>query len=213
SDEDIYTIPLKEPSHYGAGIRKRGIKFIPASDPNAELTPAPIPKSFAERYLSIVIGESSQNAEDVAQNIIMTSTETTTCEICKLPLDPKNIAAHESSLAHQSSLQHIHPPSAVDRKRKGVSYLQSYGWDPDSRLGLGAEGEGIRHPIQAQEKVDKAGVGVDRSRSITPGKAVPVEVQKALSAKELRKQERDKKRRDERLHDMFYTDDRVAKYL
>jgi hypothetical protein len=209
-EEEFYTVALKEASYFGAGIRKKGVKFVPASDPNAELTPTQPAKSFSERYLSIVMDEADAKAE--LPHADTKDTAEIRCEVCKLPVDPSNVAAHESSLAHQLSLQHIHPPSAVDRHRKGVSYLQSYGWDPDSRTGLGAAGEGILHPIRPQEKKDKVGVGASRSRSSTPGKQVQAKPEK-LSGKALRKLEQEKKRRDQRLHDMFYTDERVARYL
>jgi len=214
-----YTVPLKEPSYFGAGITKRGIKFLPASNTDAELTPASSTTSSADRYLSIVLGKTSSEA-----NLLLeppTANPEAICDICKLPVDPSNAATHESSLAHQVSLEHIHPPSAVDRTRKGVFYLQNAGWDPDSRRGLGATGEGILHPIKPKENMTKEGLG-SRSRLTKPGKPTPVNTKPGkptpvkapkLNAKQRLKLEQEEKKRKKRLHDMFYTDDRVERYL
>lgn len=47
-----------------------------------------------------------------------------------------------------------------------MRYLSSYGWDPDSRLGLGATGrEGIREPVRTRPKNDTVGLGMNLDRS------------------------------------------------
>lgn len=147
------------------------------------------------------------------------------CEVCNLPLVPavsqtassssdgKKILPHEASLVHQLCLSHSHPPSHLDRTRHGLRYLESYGWDPDSRLGLGAPGrEGIREPIKSRVKNDTVGLGV----KIDPVKAkAPVKdakVQK-LNAKEVRKMEMEGKKKRERLQEMFYRNEDIERYL
>lgn len=208
SSDDEYTVPFVGPAPYLAGLKKKKIKFVAAGTLEGTLNDAPSlsGQDIAAQYLALVMGEEKplQQEEQV----------TSVCEVCKLPVPGKERAKHEASLAHQVSLSHAHPPSSVDRTRKGVAYLKSYGWDPDSRLGLGASGEGIRHPIQAKEKKDKAGLG-DTSRDIKPrdmGNKVQ-KVPEGLTPKDIKKLEAQKKRRDRKLHDMFYTDERVAKYL
>jgi hypothetical protein len=203
---ETYTVPLKEPTYYGAGIKKQGIKFVPASTPSTEHPDSSKLTSVGDRYLEIVFGKKPNSDKDQ-----IATTSTSTCDICRLPVNTANAVAHETSLAHQVRLEHIHPPSAIDRTRKGAAYLKEMGWDPDSRKGLGAGGDGMLYPIQPKQKVDKAGIGIP-SRSTTP-KPAPSKVQKLLNPKELRKLEAEKKKRDQRLHDMFYTDERVARYL
>ncbi|CRL29407.1 D111/G-patch [Penicillium camemberti] len=144
------------------------------------------------------------------------------CEVCKLPI-PKatadatdqNPRPHESSLAHQICLTHSHPPSHLDRTRSGLRYLSTYGWDPDSRLGLGASGrEGIREPIKPRAKHGTAGLGtgLDRDGDPLPPKPPPVKVQK-LNAKQVRNKIAEDKKRAERIRKAFYQNDEVLKYL
>ncbi|KAJ5969746.1 hypothetical protein N7501_005994 [Penicillium viridicatum] len=139
------------------------------------------------------------------------------CEVCKLPI-PKSTAntrPHEASLAHQICLTHSHPPSHLDRTRSGLRYLSTYGWDPDSRLGLGASGrEGIREPIKPRAKHGTAGLGtgLDRDGDPLPPRPVPVKVQK-LNAKQARNKIAEDKKRAERMRKAFYQNDQVMKYL
>lgn len=206
-DDEIetYTVPLREPTYYGAGVKKQGITFVPASTPTIDLsTDTQKPVDIRDRYLEIVFGKKPESDQDQ-----VATSSTSTCGICRLPVRSANAVAHETSLAHQVCLEHIHPPSAIDRTRKGAAYLKEMGWDLDSRKGLGASGDGRLYPIQPKEKADKAGIG----RSSTPKPAAPKVQKKLLNPKELRKLETEKKKRDQRLHDMFYTDERVARYL
>ena len=93
------------------------------------------------------------------------------CEICNFPINPQAatastaIANHESTIAHMVCLAHSHPPSHLDRTRQGFKYLSAYGWDPDSRQGLGVTGEGIRAPVKAKMKNDTVGLGVKVKRN------------------------------------------------
>lgn len=146
------------------------------------------------------------------------------CEICNLPLVPtvsgtespsdgKKILPHEASLAHQVCLSHSHPPSHLDRTRQGLRYLESYGWDPDSRLGLGAPGrEGIREPIKTRVKNNTVGLGVKIDSAKAKAAAKETKVQK-LNAKEVRKMESEGKKRREKLQEMFYRSEDIEKYL
>lgn len=172
----------------------------------------------------------TQSAPPIADAIppvpVPTSQTTDFCEICNLPMVPatpegpatpldQKPRPHEASLAHQLCLKHSHPPSHLDRTRAGLRYLSTYGWDPDSRLGLGATGrEGIREPIKARVKNNTAGLGIglDKDGDALPPKPAPVKVQK-LNAKEARKKIADDKKRAERMRKNFYQNDEVLKYL
>lgn len=149
------------------------------------------------------------------------------CEICNLPIssepgsdtntDTSTSRPHEASLAHQVCLQHSHPPSHLDRTRAGLRYLSNYGWDPDSRLGLGATGrEGILEPLKGRIKRDTAGLGTgldadgDRLRAAPPPPKKKVE---KLNAKQARKGAVEARKRGEKLRKMFFQSDEVLKYL
>ncbi|KXG53981.1 uncharacterized protein PGRI_010310 [Penicillium griseofulvum] len=145
------------------------------------------------------------------------------CDVCKLPIPPpapadatgKKPLPHEASLAHQICLAHSHPPSHLDRTRSGLRYLSTYGWDPDSRLGLGASGrEGIREPIKPRVKHDTAGLGtgIDQDGDPLPPRPPPVKVQK-LNPKQVQKKAAEDKKRAERIRKAFYQNDEVLKYL
>lgn len=150
------------------------------------------------------------------------------CDVCNLPFSSESPSVdteaakslykpHEASLAHQVCLTHSHPPSHLDRTRSGLKYLSSYGWNPDSRLGLGAPGrEGIREPLKGRVKNDTAGLGIgldaDGDRIPAPPPPPPPKVQK-LNAKQVRKQSAESKRRAEQTRKMFYQSDDVLKYL
>ncbi|KAJ9298418.1 hypothetical protein DTO271G3_3385 [Paecilomyces variotii] len=147
------------------------------------------------------------------------------CEVCNLPLVPavsqtassssdgKKIIPHEASLVHQFCLSHSHPPSHLDRTRHGLRYLESYGWDPDSRRGLGAPGrEGIREPIKSRVKNDTVGLGVKIDPIKAKASVKDAKVQK-LNAKEVRKMEMEGKKKRERLQEMFYRNEDIERYL
>ncbi|KAI9158193.1 vacuolar calcium ion transporter [Paramyrothecium foliicola] len=133
------------------------------------------------------------------------------CAICSLPIT-SGIREHEASLAHQVSLAHSHPPSALDRSRMGLRTLAAQGWDPDARQGLGREGEGLRFPIKTVAKEDNLGIGATKPE---PGVAAAVEREKPkkLSAKEkLELAEREKKRAQRLQGEIFGSVD-VERYL
>jgi len=250
SDEEDYFLPLEDQRVFGAGIRRKRVPFVRSSEHELNTTDATtaapntgIPgPNIADKYLSIVMPKSSQSIT------VHSATEQrpAICEVCNLPLypsssttttttidnnyEPTNIhKPHESSLAHQLCLTHSHPPSHLDRTRHGLRYLSSYGWDPDSRVGLGAPGrEGIREPIKGRLKADTVGLGADgdsdddesrrkvgikrREREKKAEKSRPARVEK-LNAKEIRKGDLEARRRGEKLKEMFYQRDDVQKYL
>lgn len=135
---------------------------------------------------------------------------------------------HETTIPHQSSLPHSHPPSHLPRHHIGLKYLSSYGWDPDSRLGLGSTGTGIRVPIgtKATVKNDTVGLGVpppqqkkrkkeDEARHRRP-KERPKERKRMMmmmNAKEVKKQAVERRKKDERLRELFFAEVDVEKYL
>ncbi|KAL2833141.1 hypothetical protein BJY01DRAFT_94570 [Aspergillus pseudoustus] len=208
------------------------LSTLASSEPS---TPSSTGNSIAHKYLSIVMPKTSSSLS-ASRNTAPTTlcptgtsdspandrshsapppTTTTTCEICNLPLPTSETETqahkqHETSLAHQVCLTHSHPPSHLDRTRHGLRYLESYGWNPDSRRGLGASGEGIRDPIKGKLKADTVGLG-----AVIPSRAVEKRKEKVqkLNAKQMRKGHAEARRKGERLREMFYRNDEVLKYL
>jgi len=217
NQDDEYFIPLQDQRVFGAGINRKRIQFVPSSS-QLTSTQTSVSKSdtVGDFYLSLVLPKSNEGVEKPPVE------SRTLCEVCNLPIDFESdcneatnettvpdAKPHESSLAHQVCLSHSHPPSHLDRSRKGLQYLESYGWDPDSRKGLGKEGQGIRMPIKTEVKNDTLGIGLKRR----DGGIKRKEEVKKLNAKEVRKMEEEGRKKRERLQEMFYGSDEMEKYL
>lgn len=224
--DDEYFIPLEDQRVFGAGIKRKRVAFVPSSNlESVAQTPTQAPTTAShDRYLSIIQKKRSGSPKDTgtkpANTTPVVNRNPPLCSICHLPFSaPDPVAAsgtgsaksfHESSIAHQVCLTHSHPPSHLDRERVGLKYLSSYGWDPDSRQGLGAKGEGIRAPIKAKVKKDTSGLGIDVREGRKVQKQKPPLVR--LNAKQIREQEVEGKKREARLRDAFYGKD-LEKYL
>lgn len=229
--EDEYCIPLEDQRVFGAGIKRKRVAFVPAeSEPLHPARSTLDTGVVGERYLSIVLASThSQTQTDSETHLNEKNTQTPTlqqsnaaptrCEICNLPLEPpttvetdKTSRPHEASIAHQVCLTHSHPPSHLDRTRHGLKYLSSYGWDPDSQLGLGASGSGIRDPIKGKIKNDTAGLGVGKPKPSVRNLGREEKVEK-LDAKKVRKREEEGRRKRERLQELFYRGEDLERYL
>jgi hypothetical protein len=244
SDEEEYEIPLQDQRVFGAGIKRKRVKFIPSSSSATLNVPAgsTSAKSVSDLYLKLVLPEDSKKDDSLPESDTTNasndsraedSSAAQICEVCKLPFlslprnsrptqdgidstDPilvrkdPNIQPHEASLAHQVCLAHSHPPSHLDRTRKGLTYLTSYGWDPDSRLGLGALGQGIQFPIKMRPKDDKMGIGVVLPKESEQRKKEKLE---KLDAGKIKKLDEKDKKKSARLRQMFYQNDDVERYL
>ena len=208
---------------------------MPAADESPQIIRPSTKPPASDRYLSIVLPKSTSSPEDHTHAPEIASEPSSTepsekirptpslCEICNLPmaniddtLTGTNSKPHESSLVHQVCLSHSHPPSHLDRTRHGLKYLSCYGWDPDSRLGLGAAGEGIRVPIKGKIKNNVLGIGINLiSREGTGRKQtvqVPAQPQK-LDARRVRRKAVEDRKHQEKLQDLFYRDGDWEKYL
>ena len=195
---------------------------MPAAIPHEHDTPRSAPSiSPGDRYLNIVLKNSEDNGPSTFTEVHRATPprfamQSDCCSICNLPRNARGEATspaptnHESTIAHMVCLTHSNPPSHLDRTRKGLKYLSSYGWDPDSRQGLGATGEGIRAPIKAQAKNDTVGLGV---KMMMKKKAPPDTKLKKLDAKQVRKKDIEDRRKRERLQETFYGNDDVERYF
>lgn len=227
-EDDDYFVPLTDQRVFGAGIRRKGIAFIPATNAESSVPQhVPPPRStVADRYLSIVLrNPTSKDASTPGQESDGQRVETkqpALCTVCRLPvsMSPDEIAidTHESSIAHQVCLEHSHPPSHLDRDHVGLRYLRGYGWDPDSRKGLGLNSEGIRVPIKGKEKNDTVGLREqeDQEDATLRQKKKPT-IQKdppmaKLDAGKVRQQQLEAKKHGEKLRATFYGPD-LTQYL
>ena len=219
SDDEEYEIPLVDQRIFGAGIKRKRVKFVPSTSVSSNATPPSTTsaKSVSDRYLSLVLPKQIPDEEQSAAPSAADYEDeiSQVCEICKLPFEeaseqeePSKPRPHEASLAHQVCLTHSHPPSHLDRSRKGLAYLSAYGWDPDSRLGLGASGQGIQFPIKSKPKDDKLGIGV-----VVPKGIVKKKKEAKLDAGKVRKMQEADKKKGEMLREMFYRNDDVERYL
>jgi len=221
--DEEYLVPSEDQRVFGAGIKRKRVQFVPAESPPLA-PPAPPSDNAADRYLSIVFpSDPKSHNHPIRPSVDCTNTakiaspisnaEITICDICNLPINsesdtsPAASKPHESSLVHQLCLAHSHPPSHLDRSRHGLMYLSSYGWDPDSMLGLGANGEGIRAPLKGVMKNDTVGLGVKK------GQVGEKKVVRRLDAKGVRRKDDEDRKRGEKLQEMFYGNLDVERYL
>ena len=223
-DDDEDSTPFEVQRLFGAGIKRKRVDFVPAGTRSTAAPEKTNPPTFTgDQYLSLVLKNASPSENSSKTDIeVSDGLESTSqdqrglkgaiCKICNLPFNDSDSAIktpHEASIAHQVCLKHSYPPSHLDRERQGLKYLSSYGWDPDSRLGLGATGEGIRVPIKAKVKNNTVGLGVDLKEL----KEKPQEKVETLDAKKVRKKELEDRRKREKLQQIFYGNDEVEKYL
>lgn len=228
--EDEYYVPLEDQRVFGAGIKRKRVAFIPAESQSLhQLRGTTDTGAVGDRYLSIVLGKAqaqpqtdsdtpSSQKNAPTPSLLQSSAEEALCEICNLPIKRSRATQtdtsrpHEASIAHQVCLTHSHPPSHLDRSRQGLKYLSSYGWDPDSRLGLGASGSGIRNPITGKIKNDTAGLGVQKPKKGVRNVIEEERVEK-LDAKKVRRREEEGRKKRARLRELFYRSDDLERYL
>ncbi len=227
--DEEYTVELQDQRVFGAGIKRKRVQFIPASTDSPVSSPVRQNSSRAgDRYLSIVLRSSTPDHErevgtvdedGVANSGTSSSTSTSLCQICHLPLasgsttEATSSRPHEASIAHQVCLTHSHPPSHLERTRQGLKYLSSYGWDPDSRLGLGVSGHGIRVPIKPKPKNDTVGLGVQASRTDRKQSTGPVKSVEKLDAKKVRTQDIESRKQRESIQELFYGNGDLERHL
>ncbi|KAB8364839.1 hypothetical protein FH972_024702 [Carpinus fangiana] len=219
--EEISNVPLQHQRTFGAGLKRKRINFVPEASPSDLKATRDDSAYISDMYLSIVLpregGNSSAPPSTTArpaptlpeQEISPPSEEEELCPVCKTALHQKGRSGpHEASLPHQLALKHSFPPSSLDRNRKGLTVMESYGWDPDSRLGLGAQSEGRLYPVSAKSREDNRGVGAVKQKQSDRSTATA-----KLDAGALKTKSRDDKRKEKKLHDLFYGKDEVNEYM
>lgn len=216
-DDDCDDVPLHHKKPFGSGLRRNEIKFVPASTEDPSVTSRennrPNGTSVSDFYLNMVLKKQADDSSPTDRTK-PEADEPPICEICKLPLatNAKNTTHHEASIAHQVCLAHSHPPSAVDRTRMGLSVLESQGWDPDARLGLGADGQGAQFPIKVRPKDDNLGIGVVVPKDFGRMKKQK-EKPKQLDAGKVRKMAAEDRRRTDKLQQQIFGRVDLERYL
>ncbi|KAG6030213.1 hypothetical protein E4U41_000154 [Claviceps citrina] len=225
--DDDGDIPLHHKKPFGSGLKRQRVEFVPATEPDNAVAASAgkIPSGFppgsavGDVYASIVLGHGKPKSASApatrlgtprAESSIVAEKEPSICAACFLPITT-SVREHEASVAHQVKMPHVHPPSALDRSRMGLRALESLGWDPDARRGLGREGEGVRYPIKVKPKDDVLGVGATR-----PDKAKqeqPPPPPRKLTGKELRAAAARDEQRAARLQAEIYGRVDVESYL
>jgi hypothetical protein len=228
-DDDQEGIPLHHQRAFGAGVKRKRIEFVRQSDPTENLTATTSsPKeSVGDLYLSIVgLSKKPKPGEEVVEGCTpsadshvasgllaasapaLLGAKTSICAICNYSTAGQTADQHASSLAHQLSQPHSHPPSNIDRASVGYTYMSSYGYDADARVGLGASGLGRLHPVRAvdREAKDKLGIGAIKEEKVKVKK-------ETLDAGKVRKMETQNKKKEKRMRDLMYGNDEVNKYL
>jgi hypothetical protein len=221
-DEPDDEVPLHHQRPFGAGLKRKRVEFVPATEPvdDASATSFAAEKGAlaGNLYASIVLGERKAASEPpVPAPADSTAANTAdksigappVCSVCSLPITT-SVAKHESSLAHLASLPHSHPPSSLDRRRMGLRALSAQGWDPDSRLGLGRQGEGVRFPIKVAAKEDTLGVGATAPGPAEKAKATQ---RRPLNAKEMRALAETERKKGQRLQGEIFGRVDVEGYL
>ena len=212
-DQKLAEIPgtkRKAISFVSSGFTKKepvDLKNIRNSENDAKLN-----TSDVDLYRKIVFGreeESTQSGEELPSGNLKLQQ----CGACgaMYHIDDASKAQHNLSIGHQLALPHSDPPSAIDRKNKGFEYMSAYGWDPDAKKGLGAEGEGILRPIKAIKKEDKFGVGA--GELMKPEPALAKKVKNPLTKGEIKAAEYKKQKKTQKMQDLFYGNDKVNEYF
>lgn len=224
-NEDLDDIPLHRKKPFGSGLRRNEIKFVPAAADDGAITSSTGGKSqgqsVSDFYLNMVLKRPQETGAHPAKE-----TAIEVCEVCRMPMniaprDTNQDAAigkaghHEASIAHQVCLTHSHPPSALDRTRMGLSVLESQGWNPDARAGLGAAGQGVHYPIKVKPKDDKLGIGVVVPKDFQGKKKETKEKEKPklLDAKKVRKMVAEDRKRTDMLQKQIFGKVDLEKYL
>ena len=163
---------------------------------------------MAEKYLAIMFPNGQPQPKPEAYPL---------CGICGEPVKETDQRIHYLSPAHQAALPRAPIPSAIDRTRMGLKYMEKHGYDVDARTGLGASGQGMLFPLVPKEKRDKLGLGIDKKehtkrRAFGGASAADVKEGK-LDAGKVRKMAKVDKKKHEKLQKMFYGNDEVEKYL
>lgn len=237
-DDDFDDVPLQHKKPFGSGLRRNEIKFVPAVAAEGSVTSSTTSKikgqSVRDFYLGMVL-KPPREANAKQQPSTSTVGETTTVELCDICNMPKGNTAppttlrgeaaeaegkrhhHEASIAHQFCLAHSHPPSALVRTRMGLSVLASQGWDPDSRTGLGAAGQGVHYPIKVKPKDNHLGIGVFVPKEFRQGSQDKDKKEKPrnklLDAKKVRKMAAEDRKRTDKLQQQIFGKIDLEKYL
>lgn len=109
----------------------------------------------AELYRSITSNDKLKKDKPVEKN----SSDMVKCESCNLHIPVESMGRHIRGTAHMVSADMLKAPDLLflNEKNVGFKMLRSQGWEYEQ--GLGATGQGRRHPIATALKQDRLGIG------------------------------------------------------
>ncbi|KAK4215701.1 hypothetical protein QBC37DRAFT_418774 [Rhypophila decipiens] len=229
-------IPLQHRRPFGTRLfQTQFIAFVPAaeatytSEQHSQAKEEEKNSSVPEMYLNLVQSSNSGSTGNKPPTVNNPTTQetgqeaeaepqiqTTRCQVCQRSIPVSEQKAHETSIPHQSRLEHSHPPSALNRNRMGLAYLSGHGWDPDARKGLGASHQGIQYPLKTKAKDDKLGIGIKLpNKNLPPMGAKNNERSqgKLLGAGQVRKLVKEEKRKLEKIRRQLFGNDKQERYL
>lgn len=229
-DDFMDDTPLHQQRAFAEGLSRKPISFVPASSGNLKTTEQPgepANKSVSDLYLNIVLSKQTASSAPASPgSSSRAAEEPQICPVCKVPVTSSQhrshsqesgpsaqakTSRHEASFVHQVSLEHSHPPSSIDRSRMGLSVLESQGWDPDARRGLGASGQGIQFPLKPVPKDDTRGLGL-----VVPKEFEGKKKEKKpalLHAGKVRKMAQEDRNKADKLRQHFYGNPDLDRYL
>ena len=179
-DADISTIPFVQQPADGRGLWKNPISFVSAArELPPQTTGSTNGRTMAEKYLAIMFPNGQPQPKLEAYPL---------CGICGEPVKETDQRIHYLSPTHQAALPRAPIPSAIDRTRMGLKYMED-------KFVLG---------IDKKEHTKKRALGGASVADVKEGK---------LDAGKVRKLATVEKKKHERLQRMFYGNDEVEKYL
>ncbi|CDH55443.1 predicted protein [Lichtheimia corymbifera JMRC:FSU:9682] len=146
----------------------RPVAFVPSSDNTRSLSlPPPSTSSgddIANLYRSIVSSASSPSSEPatsipIAEDSNASSSSTTFCAECNKQIPESTMKEHIQTVAHMVSAEYMRSVDFLTLNQSNVGFrmMQTQGWQYEE--GLGALGEGRRHPVATVLKKDRSGIG------------------------------------------------------
>ncbi|KAI7877042.1 hypothetical protein K492DRAFT_17418 [Lichtheimia hyalospora FSU 10163] len=143
----------------------RPVAFVRSSDNTRSLSlPPPATSSgddIANLYKSIVSTPSSPSSKPATSSpsAVSDSSAASFCAECNKQIPESTMKEHIQTVAHMVSAEYMRSVDFLTLNQSNVGFrmLQTQGWQYEE--GLGALGEGRRHPVATVLKKDRSGIG------------------------------------------------------
>lgn len=181
----------------------RPVAFVPASDQqDSQQKPKEDSSSSSSTFYSQLVFQDTTTTSELEHK--PTTEEGIQCQECNTIVRVDEWQRHLISLTHmtnaQQNLRRLNDTPAIytlNETNVGYRMLVGAGWNTER--GLGVEEQGMRYPIRARQKLDRAGVGVrQRRQQQQPSSLLPVSVEERREKASKRRVEQEKQRRRDR---------------